>query len=127
MAGSGVNVILDMVAGSYVAHEIECLAEHGRLVVIAVQCDMTAEVNASMLLRRCLTVTGSKLQQTPVSFHATIAQALRANGWPLLAHGSVKPVTVFDAAGDSSCSGASQTHVLMDSSHHIGKIVWTRT
>ena len=134
-AGAGVNVILDMVAGSYVAREIECLAEDGRLVIIAVQGGLKAEFNAGLLLRRRLTVTGSTLRPRPVAFKAAIAQALKEKVWPLLANGTIKPVihSVFDAAGDASGSGAeagirtgaAKAHVLMESNQHIGKIVLT--
>jgi NADPH2:quinone reductase len=123
--GKGVDVILDMVAGSYVAREIECLAEDGRLVIIGVQGGLKAEINAGLVLRRRLTVTGSTLRPRPIAFKAAIAQALRAKVWPLLASGAVKPVihSIFAAAGEPS--GAAQAHVLMESNQHIGKIVLT--
>ena len=125
--GTGVNVILDMVAGPYVAREIQCLAEDGRLVIIAVQGGTKSEINAGLVLRRRLTVTGSTLRPRPVAFKAAIAQALKANVWPLLESGAVKPVihSVFDAVGDASGSGAAQAHALMDSNQHVGKIVLT--
>ncbi len=117
--GKGVNVILDMVAGAYVAREIECLAEDGRLVIIAVQGGVKSEVNAGMVLRRRLTVTGSTLRPRSVAFKAAIAQALKNHVWPLLADGSIKPVvhSVFDAAN------AAQAHALMETNQHVGKIV----
>ncbi|MBP6494008.1 MAG: zinc-binding dehydrogenase, partial [Rhodoferax sp.] len=125
--GTGVNVILDMVAGPYVAREIQCLAEDGRLVIIAVQGGTKSEINAGLVLRRRLTVTGSTLRPRPVAFKAAIAQALKANVWPLLESGAVKPVihSVFDAVGDASGSGAAQAHALMESNQHVGKIVLT--
>ena len=125
--GAGVNVILDMVAGAYVAREIQCLAEDGRLVIIAVQGGTKSEINAGLVLRRRLTVTGSTLRPRPVAFKAAIAQALKANVWPLLESGAVKPVihSVFDAVGDASGSGAAQAHALMESNQHVGKIVLT--
>ncbi len=119
--GQGVNVILDMVAGSYVAREVECLAEDGRLVIIAVQGGVKAEFNAGLVLRRRLAITGSTLRPRPVSFKAAIALALRKQVWPLLASGAIKPV-IFKtfAAGH-----AADAHVLMESNQHIGKIVLT--
>ena len=125
--GAGVNVILDMVAGSYVAREIDCLAEDGRLVIIAVQGGVKAEINAGVLLRRRLTVTGSTLRPRPIAFKAAIAAALKKNVWPLIENGSIKPVihSVFAAIGDASGSGASKAHTLMESNQHIGKIVLT--
>lgn len=120
-AGQGVNVILDMVAGSYVARELESLAEDGRLVIIAVQGGVKAEINAGMVLRRRLTITGSTLRPRPVAFKAAIAQSLRTTVWPLLASGRIQPVIyrVFPAAE------AAQAHTLMESNQHIGKLVLT--
>ncbi|RZL62776.1 MAG: NAD(P)H-quinone oxidoreductase [Variovorax sp.] len=123
--GKGVDVVLDMVAGSYVAREIQCLAEDGRLVIIAVQGGVKAEFNAGLVLRKRLTVTGSTLRPRPVVFKGAIARALREKVWPLLEAGAVKPVihSSFAAAGEPS--GAAQAHVLMESNAHIGKIVLT--
>jgi NADPH:quinone reductase len=125
--GAGVNVILDMVAGSYVAREIDCMAEDGRLVIIAVQGGIKAEINAGLVLRRRLTISGSTLRPRPIAFKAAIAASLKEKVWPLLENGGVKPVihSVFDALGDSSLSGAAKAHVLMESNQHIGKIVLT--
>ena len=120
-SGQGVNVILDMVAGSYVAKEIESLSEEGRLVIIAVQGGIKSEINAGLVLRRRLTVTGSTLRPRPIAFKQAIAQALLKNVWPLLERGSIKPVIyrTFPAAE------AAQAHALMESNSHIGKIVLT--
>ena len=120
-AGQGVNVILDMVAGSYVAREVECLAEDGRLVIIAVQGGLKAEFNAGLVLRKRLTVTGSTLRPRSIEFKAAIAAALRDKVWPLLASGAIKPVihSTFAAAD------AAKAHALMESNQHIGKIVLT--
>ncbi len=119
--GKGVNVILDMVAGSYVAREVESLAEDGRLVIIAVQGGVKAEFNAGLVLRRRLTVTGSTLRPRPLAFKTAIAQALKAHVWPLIASGAVKPVihSTFAAVD------AAQAHTLMESNQHVGKIVLT--
>ena len=97
--GAGVNVVLDMVAGGYVAREIECLAEDGRLVLIAVQGGVKSEFNAGLVLRKRLTVTGSTLRPRPVEFKAAIAKALKAKVWSLIESGHIKPVihSVFDA------------------------------
>lgn len=117
--GKGVNVVLDMVAGDYVAREIECLAEDGRLVIIAVQGGVKAGFNAGLVLRRRLTITGSTLRPRPVAFKAAIAASLRARVWPLLQSRSIQPVVhrVFPA------SEAALAHTLMESNQHIGKLV----
>ncbi|WP_302175561.1 NAD(P)H-quinone oxidoreductase [uncultured Hydrogenophaga sp.] len=117
--GQGVNVILDMVAGSYVAREVECLAEDGRLVIIAVQGGIDAGFNAGLVLRRRLVITGSTLRPRPVAFKAAIAQSLRQHVWPLLESGRIRPVIhqVFKPAE------AAQAHTLMESNTHIGKLM----
>ena len=127
--GAGVNVILDMVAGDYVAREVEALAEDGRLVIIAVQGGVKSEFNAGMVLRRRLTITGSTLRPRPVAFKAAIAQSLRKTVWPWIESGRIKPVihSVFGAveAGGGLPSGAAQAHALMETNQHVGKIVVT--
>ena len=117
--GLGANVILDMVAGDYVARELQCLADDGRLVILAVMGGIKSEINAGDVLRRRLTITGSTLRPRPVAFKGAIAQALRQKVWPLLARGELQPVVhqVFPAAQ------AAQAHELMESSTHVGKIV----
>jgi NADPH2:quinone reductase len=119
--GRGVDVILDMVAGDYVAREVQCLAEDGRLVIIAVQGGVNAAFDASLVLRRRLVVTGSTLRPRPVAFKSAIAALLRTKVWPWLASGQVKPVIhrTFAAAD------AAQAHALMESNQHIGKLVLT--
>ena len=127
--GKGVDVILDMVSGDYVEREVECLAEDGRLVIIAVQGGIKAEFNAGLVLRRRLTITGSTLRPRPVAFKGAIAEALKKTVWPWLESGVVKPVihSVFAAteAGDGLPSGAARAHALMQSGDHVGKIVLT--
>jgi NADPH2:quinone reductase len=117
--GAGVDVVLDMVAGAYVAKEVNCLAEDGRLVIIAVQGGVLGEFNASVLMRKRLTVTGSTLRQRPVAFKHAIALACRKNVWPLLASRRIRPVihSVF------APKDAVLAHHLMESNQHIGKIV----
>ena len=121
--GQGANVVLDMVAGDYLARELQCVADDGRIVIIAVQGGVNCAVNAGEVLRRRLTITGSTLRPRPIAFKGAIAAALRQHVWPLLEAGRIKPVihTVFPAAQ------AAQSHALMESSQHVGKIMldWT--
>jgi NADPH2:quinone reductase len=123
--GKGVDVVLDMVAGAYVQREIECMAEDGRLVIIAVQGGTKSDFNAGQVLRRRLTITGSTLRPRPVAFKGAIAKALREKVWPLLESGAVKPVIHSTFAAQGEPSGAAQAHALMESNQHIGKIVLT--
>ena len=118
-AKAGVNVILDMVAGSYLEREIRCLAPDGRLVIIAVQGGTDAKVDAGLILRNRLVVTGSTLRPRPVAFKSAIATALKRTVWPWLESGAVKPVIheVFPAAEEA------RAHALMETNAHIGKLV----
>ncbi|MDB5798168.1 MAG: NAD(P)H-quinone oxidoreductase [Paucimonas sp.] len=117
--GRGVDVVLDMVGGDYVNREIRCLADDGRIVVIALLGGAKGQVDLSHILRRRLTLTGSTLRPRPVAFKAAIAKNLLQHAWPLLEAGKIKPVIykVFplDEAADA--------HALMESSTHVGKIV----
>lgn len=119
--GQGVDVVLDMVAGGYVDREVKCVAEDGRIVIIAVQGGTKSEFNAGLVLRRRITITGSTLRPRPVAFKAAIAQALARNVWPLVEAGKIKPVihATFPAAE------AARAHALMESNQHVGKIVLT--
>lgn len=119
--GRGVDVVLDMVAGPYVAREIDCLADDGRIVIIAVQGGTRSEINAAQVLRRRLSITGSTLRPRPVAFKAAIARALREQVWPLLSSRAVKPV-VHETL---PAAQAAQAHALMESGQHVGKIVLT--
>ena len=121
--GKGADVVLDMVAGDYVAREVQCVADDGRIVIIAVQGGINSGFNAGELLRRRLVITGSTLRPRPIAFKGAIASALKAKVWPLIEDGRIKPVInrVFPAAQ------AAQAHALIESSQHVGKIVldWT--
>ncbi len=119
--GRGADVVLDMVAGDYVAREVDCLAEDGRIAIIAVQGGVQAAFDAGKLLRRRLTITGSTLRARSSAFKGAIARALREHVWPLLASGAVRPVVYRSFAAHE----AAQAHALMESNRHIGKIVLT--
>ena len=117
--GRGVDVVLDMVAGDYIARELDCLADDGRLAVIAVQGGLKSSLDAGTLLRRRLSITGSTLRPRSVPYKTELAKSLRAEVWPHIEAGRIKPVVhqVFAAAQ------AAQAHMLMESSAHVGKIV----
>ena len=115
----GVDVILDMVAGDYVAREVDCLADDGRLVIIALLGGSKAQLDMGQVLRRRLSITGSTLRPRPVAFKAAIARQLREQVWPLFGQGKLKPVIhrIFPL------EQAAEAHALMESSTHVGKIV----
>ena len=119
--GKGVDVILDMVTGTYLQREIDCLADDGRIVVIAIMGGSKSEVNTGQILRRRLTVTGSTLRPRPVAFKRQIAKELHEHVWPLLNSGKLKPV-IYKTF---SLEQAADAHRLMESSEHVGKIILT--
>jgi NADPH2:quinone reductase len=120
-AGKGVDITLDMVAGSYVARNLEIAALEGRIVTISLIGGSRAEINMGTILTKRLTLTGSTLRSRTVAQKAEVADAVRKNIWPLLAAGRVRPTihATFPLAQ------ASEAHRLMESSNHIGKIVLT--
>jgi len=117
--GRGVDVVLDMVGGDYVAREVSCMAEDGRIVLIAVQGGTKAQFDAGLVLRKRLVITGSTLRPRPVAFKAAIAAALREKVWPLLEKRRVQPVIqeVFPA------EQASRAHAAMEEGSHVGKLM----
>jgi NADPH2:quinone reductase len=119
--GKGVDVILDMVTGTYLQREIDCLADDGRIVVIAIMGGSKSEVNTGQILRRRLTVTGSTLRPRPVAFKRQIAKQLYEQVWPLLNSGKLKPVIYKTFPLEQ----AADAHRLMESSEHVGKIILT--
>ncbi len=121
--GRGADVVLDMVAGAYIGRELQCMAEDGRLALIAVQGGTKSEVDAGLVLRKRLAIVGSTLRPRSIAYKTAIARELRERAWPLVEAGKVKPVIhqVFPAAK------AAEAHALMESSTHVGKIVLTWT
>ncbi|MCC7152846.1 MAG: NAD(P)H-quinone oxidoreductase [Rubrivivax sp.] len=117
--GRGVDVVLDMVAGGYVEREIGCLAEDGRLAIIAVQGGTRSTIDSGLVLRKRLTISGSTLRPRTQAYKALLARALRERVWPLLETGQARPVVhqTFPAAE------AAAAHALMESGEHVGKIV----
>jgi NADPH2:quinone reductase len=117
--GKGVDVILDMVGGSYVQRELSCLADDGRLVFIALLGGAKVEVGLGQVLLRRLTVTGSTLRPRSVAFKADIARKLRERVWPLIEDGMIKPVIYRTFP----MQDAAQAHALMETSAHVGKVM----
>lgn len=117
----GADVILDMVGGSYIERNYEAAAIEGRIVQIAFLGGSKANVDFTRLMLKRLTHTGSTLRARPVPAKASIAAALEAKVWPLLAAGRIRPVihATFPLAE------AAAAHALMESSAHVGKIVLT--
>jgi NADPH2:quinone reductase len=119
--GKGVDVILDMVAGEYINRNLNCLADDGRAVIIALLGGSKATISADQILRRRLTVTGSTLRPRPVAFKGAIAQALRRHVWPLLEAKMIRPVVHATFPLARACDA----HAMMEAGEQIGKIVLT--
>jgi NADPH2:quinone reductase len=115
----GVNVILDIIGGDYFPRNVKCLAYDGRLVQIALQNGIKADINLLPILVKRLTITGSTLRARDDAFKADIANKLHKNVWPLLASGKIKPIIDSTFTLDE----AALAHEYMESSQHIGKII----
>ena len=115
----GLNIILDMVGGSYMQRNLQILALEGRLVQIAFLQSSKVEVDWVSLMAKRLTFTGSTLRPRTAADKAAMAHALHQQVWPLIEQGRIKPYIykVFDL------SQAAQAHALMETSAHIGKIM----
>jgi len=117
--GKGVDVILDMVGGDYVPRELACLADDGRLSLIAFLGGTKAMIDMTDILRRRLTITGSTLRARSAEVKGAIAQMLKEKVWPLIEAGTIRPV-IYRTFGLEEASAA---HALMESSAHVGKII----
>lgn len=117
--GKGVNLVLDMVSGDYVARNLKCLAEDGRHVTIAVQGGARVEINMAVVMARRYTLTGSTLRPRSAEFKGLVAQEIAMNAWPLVEEGSLRPV--MDRT--FPLRDAAAAHAYMETGTHVGKIV----
>ena len=117
----GVDVILDMVAGDYIARDLKCLADDGRVVIIATLGGAKASFDSSALMRRRQTITGSTLRPRSIAFKAKIAKNLQDHVWPLLEAGKIKPI-IHTTLG---LQDAAKGHAMMEAGEQIGKIIMT--
>ncbi len=117
--GAGVNVCLDMVAGSYTQRNLDCLAEDGRLVTIAVLGGAKAEIDMAKLIVRRQTITGSTLRARPNAFKALLVDEISQTVWPFVEEGRLRPEMdrIFPLAE------AAAAHARMEAGEHVGKIV----
>jgi NADPH2:quinone reductase len=120
-AGKGLNVILDMVGGDYIARDIAALAPEGRLVFIAFQKGRKAEIDFQPIMLKRLTVTGSTLRPRDVAFKSAVARELEERAWPWLASGQIAPII----QARFPLREAAAAHRLMEAGDHIGKIMLT--
>ncbi|MET0589412.1 MAG: NAD(P)H-quinone oxidoreductase [Novosphingobium sp.] len=117
--GRGVNLVLDMVSGDYVARNLKCLAEDGRHVTIAVQGGAKADINMAVVMMRRYTLTGSTLRPRSAEFKALLTQEIAVNVWPIVEAGELRPVMDRTFRLDE----AAAAHAYMESGAHVGKIV----
>ncbi len=117
--GKGVNLILDIISGEYVAKNIKCLADEGRMVIIATQGGFRAQINVLPIMTKRLMITGSTLRPRTVEQKAEIADELRTHAWPLLNEGKIKPIIDSVFSMDEVCDA----HKRIESGSHIGKIL----
>lgn len=119
--GEGVEIVLDMVAGDYVARNLQCLKEDGRHVTIAVQGGLEATINMAQVMSRRLTLTGSTLRARSVEFKGLLADEIAVHAWPFVEQGKLRPVM------DQSfpLAQAAAAHARMEAGAHLGKIVLT--
>ena len=121
IAPDGVHIILDMVGGDYVPRNLDCLAEEGRHVSIAVQRGASAEIPIWKIMQRRLTLTGSTLRARDAAFKTGLRDTLVRTVWPLLADGRLKP----EIDSTFPLAQAADAHRRMDTGEHVGKIVLT--
>jgi len=119
--GKGVDVVIDIIGAEYFAKNLDVLGVEGRLVQIATQSGLKAEINLLAVMQKRLHLSGSTLRPRPIQDKARIARLLEEHAWPLFETGRIKPVI------DSTypLAKAAEAHARMDSSQHIGKIVLT--
>lgn len=117
----GVNLILDMVGGTYVEKNLKLLALDGRLVQIAFLQPSKVEIDLMPIMTKRLTVTGSTMRPRSAANKADLAAALRSHVWPLLEQGRLLP-SIFKVF---ALEQAAEAHALMESSEHIGKIMFS--
>jgi NADPH2:quinone reductase len=117
--GRGVDVVLDMVGGDYVARNLAVLADDGRHVSIAFQRGAKGEIQIPDVMRRRLSLTGSTLRPRSVEFKTMVADEIARTVWPYVEGGRLRPVidSVFPLAE------AAAAHARMEAGDHVGKIV----
>ncbi len=117
--GKGVDAILDLVGASRFAHNLDCLAELGRMVVVGLVGGAKADMDLSVLLRKRLTIIGTVLRSRTLDEKARLVATFKARIGPLLDSGAIRPVVdrVFPL------SLADQAHSYMESNQNVGKIV----
>ncbi|MEU8405086.1 NAD(P)H-quinone oxidoreductase [Micromonospora sp. NPDC048842] len=120
--GRGVDVILDIMGGSYLGRNVSALATGGRLVVIGMQGGRKAELDLGALVSKRASVTATSLRSRPLAEKAEIVQGVRDEVWPLVEAGRIRPIVDRRLP----MTEAAQAHRLVESNDHFGKVLLTR-
>jgi len=118
-AGQGVNVILDIVGGSYLQKNLECLAYQGRLVTIATRGGAKGELDIGLMMRKQASITGSLLRPRSIREKSRLVAAVQQHVWPLVKQGKMKPMIDTSFSLQQAC----EAHRRLESSEHTGKVV----
>lgn len=121
--GDGVDVVLDMIGGDYLARNLACLKTGGRHVTIAFMRGMTPEIDLFAIMKKRLTLTASTLRARDVREKGRLAEALRTFVWPRFADGTLRPVVSHRVPLEE----AAEAHRLLEASQHVGKVLLTPT
>ena len=119
LSRTGVDIVLDMVGGSYTAKNINLMSLDGRIVNIAFLGGKKAEVNIQKIMAKRITLTGSTLRNRPITEKAALRSDIEENIWPLINKGIIKPIIDQNYL----LKDAWKSHVRMESGKHIGKIL----
>jgi putative PIG3 family NAD(P)H quinone oxidoreductase len=117
----GANVILDIVGGPNIEKNIRAASPDARIIQLAFAAGSKVEINLMPIMLKRLIYTGSTLRTRPVAFKTRVAQELEANVWPLIAAGKIRAVTGCTLP----LAQAAESHALMESAGHTGKILLT--
>lgn len=118
-AGRGVDVVLDVVGGTYLARDVEALAIGGRVMVIATPGGTEATIDAGLLMRKRARIWGTTLRARPLEERREIMASVGENVWPLVEQGAVR--VILDSV--YPLEFAKNAHARMESGDHVGKIL----
>lgn len=117
--GRGVDVVLDLVGGSYVGRDVEALAVGGRVMVIAAQGGREATLDVGLLMQKRARVWGTTLRARPLEERREIMASVREHVWPLVEQGAVR--VILDSV--YPLEFAATAHRRMEEGGHVGKIL----
>ncbi|TWE10140.1 NAD(P)H-quinone oxidoreductase [Rudaeicoccus suwonensis] len=117
----GADVILDVIGAKYLARNLQALALDGRLAIIGMQGGANAELDIRALMAKRGSIIATGLRARSRENKASVVATVRANAWPLLEDGTVRPVIQTRMPLDR----AADAHRLLQESSHVGKVLLT--